>query len=256
MVVSFGIARSDYAYPGAVPIPQFGSPGIAVNPQNLSFDMDSPNYEWEKIEICIYCPANYKIERATIELEIPETFDYKVNTDLHSIFSYDPLATTFLIEDFGDYNGSAQCDWFEIRPRIDSTSKKETIHLSYTIEYTHLIASAFFKGNESSDSNHIEINIQNETGREYESQITVDNENFTSSRSAGFNVSSPFEKKSVARDDNISIAIKRTDTSVSRIIQENVWFIAVASLICSILLLVFGPGTEERIEAMKRRFRR
>ncbi len=187
-------------------VPQFGSPGIAVNPQNLSFNMDSPDYEWEKIDVCIYNPKNYNINVATIKLDIPDTIEYKINTDLNSVFNYDPTSTTFTINNFGNFKGSTQCDWFEIRPRIDSISKKETINLFYEIEYT--------------------------------SQIPG------------------MEKGSVTRNDNISVIIKKSENGITSIIQDNVWFVAIASLFCSIILLIFGPGSERRIDSIKRKIKK
>ncbi|OPZ44981.1 MAG: hypothetical protein BWY93_00133 [Euryarchaeota archaeon ADurb.BinA087] len=242
----------------ALPIPQFGSPGINVNPQNLSFNMDSPDYEWERIDICIYNPPTYNIERATITLDIPETIDYKVSTDLPSIFRYDPLKITFTIENFGNYNESVQCDWFEIRPRIDSLSKKDTIHLSYNIEYSRNIFSLNNHTSNSANITQIEINsiTQNDSTIENRNQNSYDNENFSLIGTIGNIGNNSIERNSVTRDDNISILIKKTENGTSSIIQDNVWFIAVASLFCSIILLIFGPGNEQRIESIRRMFRK
>ena len=213
--------------------PSFRSPGINVNPQNISFNMDSPLHQWERADICVYNPLNYHIEKAIIKLEIPDTMEYKVSTDLDSVFHYDPSTTTFTIEDFGDYNRSTQCDWFEFRPRIDTTSTKDTINLSYLIEYSH--------------------------------QITNEDENENGSsikRAASFNISR-LEKDSISRDNSISISIKNTFSIeesdkgiISGIIQDNLWLVAIASLFCSILLLILGPGSEQRIDAIKRKLKK
>lgn len=241
---------------------EFGSPGISLNPASISYNMDSPDYRWEKIEICIFNPPGYHVKRAIITLDIPDTIEYKVNTDATTKFHYNPLTTTFTIENFGNYQRITQCDWFEIRPRIDTHSKNEVINLSYDIEYSEKVFFFTLGSSATSDepihgseitlysSNHTErdVDISNNTAGAPSTNSSLSN--------TGLNESEHLEQKSISRNGSIEVTIKNPERSIFSTIQENLWIIAVGSIISSVLLLIYGPGSGERIQLMKRKFRR
>ena len=195
--------------------------------------MDSPYLGWEKIDICVFNPQNYNIDRAVIRLNIPETFEYKFNNDRNSIFYYKPMTNTLTVENFGDFKRNTQCDWFDIRPRLDSGSGKYAIGLFYEIDYSTKLFSSF---------NPINTQVNSSVG-------TIG--------SAGYPNSSQYIKKNIImRNDTISVFLKKTEKSGFVIIQENSWVIAIGGLISSVILIIFGPGSKKRIEIIKTKFKR
>jgi len=194
---------------------EWKSPGITVNPSNISFNLDSPTINWEKINICIYNPPRYHVINASVLLIIPENIELKANPDSKSIFIFEPQKNQFTVENFGNFTRDAACDWFEIKPNYETTSGKKDVHLVYDLNYKSINESTFstYGGNHS----------------------PIDEQFF-----------------SITHEQNLSILITKTEKSYVKLIQENTWLLAIASLTCAVLLLVIGPGNKERIVKIKK----
>lgn len=191
---------------------EWNSPGITVNPSNISFNLDSPAITWEKIDICIYNPTNYHIIKASITLTQPENFDFKANPDPESIFMFEPKKNRYTVENFGNYQKNATCDLFEIKPNYEVSPGKHTIHFSYELEYKQRVSELLTQGNKSANS-------------------------------------TPDERiYSTSHEENLSILVTKTEKKSANLIQEYSWILAFGSLICAVLLLTFGPGSKVRIE--------
>lgn len=191
---------------------QFGSPGMAVLPNVISYYYTGNSINWEKCYICIYCPANYHILTAKAKLLIPDDIEFKVNIDKDSQFFFEPESNTYSISNIGYYNETVDCDWFEIRPKIGSKNNNYEIEVNYSILYL----------------------VEDRSAKSYAAihpdNIAIDN---------AFNL---------YQSDKIKIWIENDEKSLFSMIQENTWVIIAISGICSLILVIFGPGGEQRIK--------
>lgn len=185
-------------------------PGIRVTPQSLSFSADSSTRNWERIDICIYNHVDYHIINASIKLTIPKRWDFRFNTDPNTGFYYRETNNKkiFWIEDFGSYHENNTCDWFEIRQGSNISSGTYNLNAECDISYLYRAANI----TAVSTSQDIIPKCGNRS-KNISLELTVEKEP---------------QKESSDRMINVVITLIGT--------------------ICTIILLIFGPGGRQRVE--------